>query len=202
MSAWTYITGVITVDPMGRTQPEKRYILDTILEHLPRVTGSEGDMEVHVVQKAGYNSSSSHTEFGEWIPWKENRTQTRYFVIIEASLRDRYFEETLRELNKWLNRLAKRAGIDDILVKLRGYGMTSWQRKELVISNPKPYEQMAEWPSWCIEKSGGEPMWCEYLMWESSKDHEYPMLLSYKYIDDPENDAEVERREKWRKEEK
>ena len=45
MSAWTYITGVITVFPMGRTQPEKRYILDTILEHMPRVTVAGGDVE-------------------------------------------------------------------------------------------------------------------------------------------------------------
>lgn len=200
MSAWTYITGIITVDPMGRTQPEKRYILDTILEHLPRVTGSERDMHVHVLQKHGYNSSCSHNEFGEWIPWKENHTQTEYFVIIEASLRDRYFEETLRELSKWLNRLAKRAGIKDILVKLSGWGMQSWQWKELVISNPKPYEQMAEWPSW-TDESGGEPMWCEYLMWERAKDIEYPMLLAYKYYNDPENDTEVERRMEYARKE-
>lgn len=199
MSAWTYITGIITVSPMGRTQPEKRYILDTILEHMPRVTGSEQDMHVHVIQKHGYNSSSSHNEFGEWIPWKDNHMQTDYYVIIEASLRDRYFEETLRELSKWLNRLAKRAGIEDILVKLSGWGMHSWQWKELVISDPKPYEKMAEWPSWAPEKSDGEPMWCEYLMWDSAKDVNYPMLLAYKYYNDPENDAEVERRMEYSK---
>lgn len=196
MSSWTYITGVITVFPMGRTQPEKRYIVDTVLEHLPRVTGSEGDMDVHVVKKAGYDGSSSHNEFEERIPWTRNETQSKYLVIIEASLRDRYFEETLRELNKWLNRLAKRAGIEELLVKLEGYGMTSWQWKELVISNPKPYREMAEWPSWSDE-SNGEPMWCEYLMWERAKDYGYPMRLAYKYIDDPENDAEVERRMKY-----
>lgn len=193
MSAWTYITGIITVYPMGRTQPEKRYILDTILEHLPRVTGSEQDMHVHVIPKHGYNCSSSHNEFGEPIPWNRNRTQDKYFVVIEASLRDRYFEETLRELNKWLNRLAKRAGIDELLVKLEGYGMSSWQWKELIISNPKPYEQMAEWPSW-TDKANGEPMWCEYLMWDAAKGSEYPAMLAYKYFNDPDNDAEVERR--------
>ena len=37
-------------------------------------------------------------------------------------------------------------------------------------------------------------------MWESAKDSEYPMMLAYKYVNDPENDAEVERRMKWRKE--
>ena len=46
MSFWTYLTGTVTVRPMGRTQAEKRYILDTVLEHLPLVTGSEKDMNV------------------------------------------------------------------------------------------------------------------------------------------------------------
>lgn len=193
MSSWTYITGVITVDPMGRTQPEKRYILDTILEHLPVVTGSERDMHVHVIQKHGYNSSCSYNEFGEWIPGKLHKTQSEYLVVIEASLRDRQFSETLRELNKWLNRLAKRADVHEILVKLNGYDIGhGW--KELIISNPKPYREMAEYPSWWPEKSGGEPMWCEYLMWDAAKGSEYPALLAYKYFNDPENDAEVERR--------
>lgn len=188
MSYWTYVTGVITVHPMGRTQPEKRYILDTVLEHLPKVTGSEQDMHVHVVQKHGHDSSCSHNEFGEWIPGQENDTQSEYLVILEAALRDREFDTTLRELNNWLNRLAKRAGIEEILVRLRG------QDKELVISNPKPYWEMAEWPSWCLDKSDGEPAWCEYLMWDRAKDSWYPMKLMYKYFNDPENDAEVERR--------
>ena len=187
MSYWTYISGVITVSPMGRTQPEKRYILDTVLEHLPKVTGSEQDMHIHVIQKHGYNGSCSHNEFGEWIPGEPHHTQDRYFLVIEADLRDRKFDETKLELNKWLNRLAKRVDIYEILVRLEGQG------RELIISNAKPYEQMAEWPSW-TDVSGGEPMWCEYLMWSRAKDSEYPMKLAYKYYNDPENDAEVERR--------
>ena len=35
MSNWTHITGVITVEPMGRCQAEARYILDMVLAHLP-----------------------------------------------------------------------------------------------------------------------------------------------------------------------
>lgn len=65
MSHWTYINGTITVMPMGRTQPEKRYILDTVLDHLPIVSGSEADMEVYVIQKRGHDSSSSCDEFGQ-----------------------------------------------------------------------------------------------------------------------------------------
>ena len=54
MSWWTYVHGTIVVSPMGRTQAEKRYILDTVLEHLPVVSGSERDIKkkeliVHVL---------------------------------------------------------------------------------------------------------------------------------------------------------
>ena len=37
MSSWTYINGTITVSPIGRTQPEKKYILDT--ENLMEIAG-------------------------------------------------------------------------------------------------------------------------------------------------------------------
>ena len=55
MSHWSYIQGVITVQPMGQTQPQKRYILETVLNHLPRVTGSEGDMDVYITQLNGHD---------------------------------------------------------------------------------------------------------------------------------------------------
>jgi hypothetical protein len=44
MSWWTYINGMIKVSPMGRTQAEKTYILQTVLDHLPIVTGSGGEI--------------------------------------------------------------------------------------------------------------------------------------------------------------
>ena len=66
MSYWTYINGVIDVSPWGRSQAEKRYILDTVLSHLPKVTGSERDMNIYVIQKSGFNESSSHDEFEQY----------------------------------------------------------------------------------------------------------------------------------------
>lgn len=66
MSHWTYINGNIVVSPMGRTQAERRYILETVLDHLPFVTDFDRNMNVYIIQKNGYNSSSSHTKFGEW----------------------------------------------------------------------------------------------------------------------------------------
>lgn len=41
MSSWTYVQGLIELDVPGRTQAEKNYILQTVIDHLPKVTGSE-----------------------------------------------------------------------------------------------------------------------------------------------------------------
>ena len=133
MSYWTYLTGTVTVMPVGRTQAEKRYILDTVLDHLPLVTGSEKDMNVYVIQKNGHNHSSSCDEFGETtnnlVDWYGNknrsegwlRTQEEYILVVDGSFRDRMFEQTFREFMKWLCRLGKRTRIKDVLVEIKGY---------------------------------------------------------------------------------
>ena len=66
MSLWTYIRGAITVSPMGRSQAEKRYILDTVLAHLPKITGSDRNMDVYVIQKNWYDEYDSCDEFGQY----------------------------------------------------------------------------------------------------------------------------------------
>lgn len=204
MSYWTYINGTITVNPMGRTQAEKRYILETVLNHLPLVTGSESDMDVYIIQKNGTNSSCSCDEYGQlsdnltdsygfhdrngWL-----RIQEEYILAVNGSLRDRRFNETFREFMKWLCRLSKRVLVKNVLVRINDYD------KQYVINESNldfKFSDMEEYPSWSKE-SNGEPCWCEHLMWDRAKNSDYPMLLAYKYFSDEENDAEVERRLKY-----
>lgn len=201
MSWWSYIDGIIRVEPYGRTQAEKRYVLETVLNHLPLVTGSERDMEIHIIQEDGYNESSSCDEYGDHTDnlvgrygykdrdgWLE--IQRTYILAVKGSLRDRHFNETYKEFIKWLCRLSKRINIDSVLVRIKDY------EKETIIKDEEPFYNMYEWPSWCTG-SDGEPAWWEHLTWDRMKDCEYPMLLGYKYFNDPENDAEVERRMKY-----
>lgn len=203
MSYWTYINGTIEVSPLGRTQEEKEYILKTVLNHLPRVTGSEGDMDVYINQENGYTTSCSCDEHEDrtnnlidrygnksckgWL-----KIQDHYLITVNASLRDREFDETYREFIKWLIRLSKRVYVEDILVRIKGYSKATvlnfnWQ---------SCFYEMFEHPSW-NEESQGEPTWCEYLMWDRMKDCRYPMLLGYKYYSDEVNDEEVERRREF-----
>lgn len=123
MSFWSYVRGMIEVYPMGRTQAEMRYILETVLSHLPPVTGSEGNMKAHIVQKSGFNYSSSADEFGQDTGMGNSHygrffdTQSCYFLVVEGDLRDRLFDHAYEEFQKWLCRLAKRVRVKDVMVK-------------------------------------------------------------------------------------
>ena len=206
MSYWTYINGVIDVSPWGRSQAEKRYILDTVLSHLPKVTGSERDMNIYVIQKNGFNESSSHDEFEQYSNLGNDKCgykhpyfelQREYLLVVNGSFRDRKFDETYREFQKWLCRLAKRICVEDVLVEVKGYN------KSAIVRNPEiqrkkswntSYGQMNEEPTWSRNNKDGEPNWCEAFMWERAKNSGMPMMLEYKYFNNKENDEEVERR--------
>lgn len=196
MSYWTHIRGTIIVSPLGRTQEEMDYILKTVLRHLPKVSGSEKDMEIIVSQPNGWTSSSSFDEFDNYVgDFEINR---RYILTLYGNLRDRTFDETYKEFNKWINRLAKRVFVDEVFVSIKGYNYSDNNEHNIIINSNKYYELYEE-PSWYRTNKDGEPNWCEYLMYENAKDYCYPMMLAYKYINDEENDAEVERRIDYRK---
>lgn len=204
MSYWTYIQGTIIVTPLGRTQAEKTYILNTVLDHLPSVTGSERDMNVTFTTLSNAKSSSSCDEFCQrtdnlrtiygdrsykngWMDVQEN-----YMIIVNGNLRDREFDQTYREFLNWLCRLAKRVDVWNTLVRIKGY------KKEKVINYSdynNPLLQMFEDTSWYQRRKGErypEPNWCEYLMWNRGKNTDLPALLAYKYYADEENDKYVE----------
>lgn len=171
MSYWTFVSGVIEVHPMGRTQHEMRYVLETILDHLPNVTGSERDMHVHVVQCAGHNSSCLHDEFGVWAGYTNHADrngwiseQGRYLLVLEGSLRDRMFEQTLREVTKWLTRLAKRCWVHDVFVRVEG------RDQSYIFNDSNSWYDMFE----------SEPAWADYLMWDTDESG-LPMKLAQKY---------------------
>ena len=189
---------------MGGTQPEKRYVLDTVLEHLPRVSGSEGDMDVYVIQKNGHDFSSSCDEFGmrtnnlrDWYGEKSkdgwHELQTQYILVVDGNLRDCYFEETKREFMKWLCRLAKRVSVYEVLVEITG----DFDKKMLINDDTDKFLDMHEDPSWFEGNKTHEPNWCEYLLWDRGYDTDMPLKLVYKYYDVAENNAEFLRRMNW-----
>ena len=205
MSYWTYISGTITVEPSGRTNEEKEYILKTVLNHLPRVTGSEGDMDVYINRLDGCYMSSSHDEYGmktnnliDYYGGKSThgrlKVQEDYALTLDASLRDRTFNETYKELVKWLCRLGKRVRVRDYILRIDG-----WKKSAVLnSSNSNPFLDMFEDFSWYEENTKKEPNWVEHLMWEHGYKSELPLWLIYKYYEDKTTDEEVERRLAYR----
>lgn len=202
MSIWSYVHGTITVEPMGRTQPEKQYVLDTALNHLPRVSGSERDMNVYTIQKANYNSSMSCDEFGMttdnlvdmngdksrrrgWL-----RVQTDYILAVDGALRDCTFDMAKGMFIKWLTRLAKRVQIHHLLVEITS-GDEVYQ-----IRDAEPFLGIFEDPTW-VHNGEDEPNWCEFMLWDRGHDTWLPVDLEYKYFNNPENDEEYVRRQKF-----
>lgn len=197
MSFWTYISGTIEVDVPGRTQAEIDYILTTVLNHLPRVIGSEGDMEVYVNRRKGHNVSSNADEYGDrtnnltdWYGEKDRSTgwlrkQSLYVLTVKGSLRDCTFHETHREFMNWLCRLSKRLEVDSVLVRIHDCYGDSITIDTYGWNNP--YRQMYEDPSWTSKD--GEPCWWEHLMWRPYKDDRLPLSMIVKYFNESDADA-------------
>lgn len=190
MSHWTYVRDTILVEPMGRSTPEREYILKSVLNHLPLVSGSERSMEVIITQPEGYNLFTSHNEFFEDVYNRKEleHQQTQYILVLNGNLRDTEFPETVRNVSKFLCRLAKRVSIEDILVKIEDGGFFGKYGHKLIISNPDVYSEMFETPSWnwdvdytlpCYHSMYDDPKgnWCEFLMWDDYKDSGYPKKL-------------------------
>ncbi len=204
ISYWTYIDGTISVELFGNTQPQMQYILDTVLAHLPKVSGSEGDMDTYVIRKKGWSTSMPFDEFGQWSnlgngeiygnSFPEFKMQDKYIIVVDGSLRDTKFEEAIRAFQNWLCRLAKRIVVQDVFVRI-GDG---WDKSTIVENKNNVYLNMFEYPSWDLCNKDKIPAWSEYMYYECVKGSSYPLLLAYKYFEDDEVDKEVERRMTYR----
>ena len=151
MSMWTYVRGLIEIGAPGRTQAENDYILQTVIDHLPKVTGSEYGMNVYTIRANGHNSWSNHDELNH-LNWGF-KTQSKYFLVLDGSLRDRHYEDTLKELNKFLNRLAKRLPVHSMHVQVYTYDRS---HINTFTNENDYYGNMFE----------SEHPWYKYLMWK------------------------------------
>lgn len=117
MSFWSGAIGVIVVSVPGISQEHKTFILKTVLDHLPKVTGSEGDMDVFVNLTSGHDESSPMDELGRRVL---THLQSVYTLTIDGLFRDRSFDESLRAINEWLCRLSKRLYVEYVHIDVYG----------------------------------------------------------------------------------
>lgn len=149
MGMWTYVRGLIEIGAPGRTQAEKDYILQTVIDHLPKITGSERNMDIHTVRAYGHDTWSNRDELDNLD--LDFKTQSRYFLLLDGGLRDRWYADTFKELNKFLNRLAKRLIVNSAYVQLNDY-CSSYT----FTNKNNCYSHMFD----------NENPWYDYLMWD------------------------------------
>lgn len=161
MSRWTYVNGIIKVDTMSRSSAESMYKAQTVVNHLPRITGSERCVQYYLNLVNGHNFSSNTDEFDNFSNlynsdyFNSFETQTYVLIAMDGSLRDREFKQTLFETTRALSRLASRLWIDICLVSVRG---DAWSGKEYVFNNPK----------WLRDMEHNH--WAEDLLWKFAEE--------------------------------
>ena len=110
-------------------------------------------MEIHTVRAYGHDMWSNRDELDNLS--LDFKTQSRYFLVLDGNLRNRYYEDTFKELNKFLNRLAKRLIVDSAYVRLNDY-----KRSYTFTNKNDCYDNMFD----------DENPWYDYLMWEWKDD--------------------------------
>lgn len=110
-------------------------------------------MEIHIVRAYGHNTWQNFDEFYNRV--EDFKTQSRYFLVLDGNLRDRYYEDTFKELNKFLNRLGKRLMVDSVYVRLYNY-----ERSHIFTNKNDCYENMFD----------DENPYYDYLMWKWEDD--------------------------------
>lgn len=136
MSHWTYVKGVVEVNTPANTSAEAMFLAQTVVNHLPKIRGSEGDVSYHLNLRHGANFSSNADEFDNFSNlyngtyFKCFEGQSCVLITLDGDLRDAEFPDTLRETTKALARLASKLVIMSCIVSVSSY------EKSFVFNNP------------------------------------------------------------------
>ena len=152
MSFWTHVFGTVKVEPLGYSEHAREFVLKTVLDHLPPVTGIEGNMHVDIVPDCQQVSWSSSDEFGQGNVHRHLFGQSvAYFLVLHGDFRDRMFDQTKPEFDAWLETLAKRVQVRELMVRL-----VSDTDDMVTYMDAVPYYDMFEKPSY--QRDGFETM--------------------------------------------
>lgn len=146
MSLWTHVQGFIKIDTFQHSNTDTIHFAQKIVDHLPRITGSEGNADYYVILPNGYNQRSSTDEYdqysnlGELQFYKRKctsglkymydfKTQSQAIIIIDGDLRDRVMMQTYKEVVHVLNRIASRASIRSCVVNI-----SDWYEEKTIVN--------------------------------------------------------------------
>ena len=135
MSKWVYVVGTIEVETYNRSEKPKKY-LKNLIKDAPKITGSEGPVEVFVNIPSGHNVSVTgdcnacpHGKLkGSDIVCKRKEGdqcttgyyQTRALITLYGNLRDREIKQTEEEYSAFVRFLEEDCGlgIDNVALNI------------------------------------------------------------------------------------
>lgn len=125
MSLWCYVRGLIVADTFAEYTPAALYRAQCVVDHLPRITGSERDAQLYVTTKCGNNQFTygwdelhQYSNLGGGRRRNCFEAQSEVLISICGDLRDRWLPQTLPEVTRALARLASRLFIDSCIVSV------------------------------------------------------------------------------------
>ena len=125
MSLWCYVRGLIVADTFAEYTPAALYRAQCVVDHLPRISGSERDAQFYIATKRGHNQTMfgwdelhQFSNLGGGRRGDRFEAQSEVLISICGDLRDRWLPQTLPEVTKALARLASRLSIDTCLVSV------------------------------------------------------------------------------------
>lgn len=137
MSVWSYVTGVIEVDTFAGSDAEAMFLAQTIVDHLPKIDGSEQCAKFYLNKMQGYETSSNADEFLQRSNLRRGehylglfKWQTHILITVNGSLRDADFEHALRDTTRMLARLSSRISVMNCLISVSSEG------KQFIFDNP------------------------------------------------------------------
>lgn len=148
MSIWSFVSGVIKVETFSRSDPEAMFIAQAVVDHLPRIDGSEGCAKFYLNRIYGCNTSSNADEFLHRSNLRRGENdlglfewQTRILITVNGALRDADFGHALKDTIKMLARLSSRLWVANCLISV------SSEDNQLVIHNPSWVlnREMSDW---------------------------------------------------------
>lgn len=137
MSVWSYVSGVIEVDTFADSDAEAMFLAQTVIDHLPKIDGSEHCAKFYLNKIQGYETSSNVDEFRQRSNLRRGghylglfKWQTRILITINGSLRDADFEHALKDTTRMLARLSSRLSVMSCLVSVLSEG------RQFIFNNP------------------------------------------------------------------
>ena len=143
MSCWTHITACLSVETgMLRKKPELKREIQKIIRQGPKITGSERNADIFVNIPSGYNWFISHDcehckyketlrtitidgKKGQECDGPENydcssEYQSDVVISIQGDLRDREFNDTKEEFEKFLEYVKNNFHVRDYTYNIEG----------------------------------------------------------------------------------